>query len=199
MSIKLTRDQHCWALQPAWNEAKTLPTGSQLPWHRQILGKSWAGIPLFRGSLYPDPPLSNEFALPKADASCPRSIFLFLEHRPFSMVFISLTVTFCFLSTICLHLKKKKKKKKKIYLFYVYDFSVCMYTCMPKEGIVRWLWATTWLLGIELTTSGRAAGLVLLTTEPSFQPPSTSLSFLQSFSFLSAHFVSFSFSCSFSL
>ena len=48
---------------------------------------------------------------------------------------------------------------KKIYLFYVYECSICMYTCVPEEGIgshYRWLWATMWLLGIELMTSGRA-------------------------------------------
>jgi hypothetical protein len=41
----------------------------------------------------------------------------------------------------------------------------------PEEGIgshYRWLWATMWLLGIELRTSGKAG--VLLTTEPSLQP-----------------------------
>jgi hypothetical protein len=48
--------------------------------------------------------------------------------------------------------------KKKMY--------VCMYVCIyeytpdtPQEGIrshYRWLWATMWLLGIELMTSGRA-------------------------------------------
>jgi hypothetical protein len=50
-------------------------------------------------------------------------------------------------------------KHFKIYLFYVYDSSICMYTCVPEEGIgshYRWLWATMWLLGIELRTSGRA-------------------------------------------
>jgi len=35
----------------------------------------------------------------------------------------------------------------------------CMYACRPEEGIrsqYRWLWATMWLLGIELRTSRRA-------------------------------------------
>jgi hypothetical protein len=35
-----------------------------------------------------------------------------------------------------------------------------MYTCMSEEGPgfhYRWLWATMWLLGIELRASGRAA------------------------------------------
>jgi hypothetical protein len=38
-------------------------------------------------------------------------------------------------------------------------FLCCMYTCMPEEGTrsrYRWLWATTWLLGIEPRTSERA-------------------------------------------
>jgi hypothetical protein len=36
----------------------------------------------------------------------------------------------------------------------------CIYICLPEESIrshYRWLWATMWLLGIELRTSGRAA------------------------------------------
>jgi hypothetical protein len=35
-----------------------------------------------------------------------------------------------------------------------------VYLCTPEEGIrshYRWLWATMWLLGIELRTSGRSA------------------------------------------
>jgi len=45
-----------------------------------------------------------------------------------------------------------------IYLL-IYECFICIYTCMPEEGIrslYRWLWATVWLLGIELRTSGRA-------------------------------------------
>ena len=41
----------------------------------------------------------------------------------------------------------------------------------PEEGIrprYRWLWATMWLLGTELRTSGRAVSA--LNREPSFQP-----------------------------
>ena len=52
--------------------------------------------------------------------------------------------------------KKKKKKKKKIYLFNVYEHTVAD---TPEEGTgsnYRWSWATMWLLGIELMTSGRA-------------------------------------------
>jgi hypothetical protein len=55
-----------------------------------------------------------------------------------------------------------------IYLFYVCKYSICMYTCMPEEGIgyqYRWLW----LLGIELRISGRAESTPL-TVEPSLQP-----------------------------
>jgi hypothetical protein len=51
----------------------------------------------------------------------------------------------------------------KIYLF-IYLFILCLWahcSCLqtPEEGIrshYRWLWATMWLLGIELRTSGRA-------------------------------------------
>jgi hypothetical protein len=42
----------------------------------------------------------------------------------------------------------------------------------PEEGIrshYRWLWATMWLLGIELTWSLEEQS-VLLTAEPSLQP-----------------------------
>ena len=48
---------------------------------------------------------------------------------------------------------------KKIYLFYVYECSICMYTCVPEEGIrshYRWLWASMWLSEIELRTFQRA-------------------------------------------
>jgi hypothetical protein len=46
-------------------------------------------------------------------------------------------------------------------IFLVYECSICMYTCEPEEGIRshhRWLWATMWLLGFELRTSGRSVG-----------------------------------------
>jgi len=45
-------------------------------------------------------------------------------------------------------------------IYFMYECSICMYTCVPEEGIrshYRWLWATMWLLGIELRTSVRAA------------------------------------------
>ena len=45
-------------------------------------------------------------------------------------------------------------------LLFVFECSNWMDTCMPEEGIrsrYRWLWATIWVLGIELRTSGRAA------------------------------------------
>lgn len=54
------------------------------------------------------------------------------------------------------------------------EYSVCMYTCMPEDGIrslYRWFWATMRLLEIELRTSQQEQ-LVLLTTEV-FQPPPT--------------------------
>ena len=44
------------------------------------------------------------------------------------------------------------------YLFHVYECPICMYTYTPEEGIgshYRWLWATMWLLRIELRSSGR--------------------------------------------
>ena len=49
-------------------------------------------------------------------------------------------------------------KKKIIYLLCI-QYSVCMYACRPEESTrshYRWLWATMWLLGIELRTFGRA-------------------------------------------
>jgi hypothetical protein len=47
----------------------------------------------------------------------------------------------------------------KIYLMYMSTRSLS--SCTPEEGVrshYRWLWATMWLLGIELRTSGRAVG-----------------------------------------
>jgi len=47
----------------------------------------------------------------------------------------------------------------KIYLLYITTLLLSSDT--PEEGIrshYRWLWATMWLLGIELRTSGRAVG-----------------------------------------
>ena len=42
--------------------------------------------------------------------------------------------------------------------------SACIYACTPEEGTRshRWLWATMWLLGLELRMSGRAASAVNL-------------------------------------
>jgi hypothetical protein len=43
-------------------------------------------------------------------------------------------------------------------MMYVSECSIYIYACIPEEGIgshYRWLWATMWLLGIELRTSGR--------------------------------------------
>jgi hypothetical protein len=45
----------------------------------------------------------------------------------------------------------------KIYLFSAYEYTVAVFR-HTERGIrshYRWLWATTWLLGIELRTSGR--------------------------------------------
>jgi hypothetical protein len=50
--------------------------------------------------------------------------------------------------------------KKKIYLCYVYEGPICMYACMPEEGIkspYRWLWVTMWLVGTKLRNCGGAA------------------------------------------
>ena len=53
--------------------------------------------------------------------------------------------------------------------FYIYllciQYSVYMYACRPEEGTrshYRWLWATMWLLGIELRTFGRAGNALNL-------------------------------------
>ena len=54
----------------------------------------------------------------------------------------------------------------KIYLFNVYEHPVADTLEQGIRSNYRWLWATMWLLGIELMTSGRA---VFLTTEPSLQ------------------------------
>jgi len=45
-----------------------------------------------------------------------------------------------------------------IYLFYVceYTVSIFMHTRRGYQILFRWLWATMWLLGFELRTSGRA-------------------------------------------
>ena len=46
---------------------------------------------------------------------------------------------------------------KNIYLFVMYTI-FCVHVCRPEEGIrphYRWLWATMWLPGTELRTSGR--------------------------------------------
>jgi hypothetical protein len=54
-------------------------------------------------------------------------------------------------------LYRKTLSGKKIYLC-IYH-SACIYACMPEEGTkshYKWLWTTMWLLGIELSTSGRA-------------------------------------------
>ena len=50
-----------------------------------------------------------------------------------------------------------------LFLIFIYllciQYPVCVYACRPEEGTrpyYRWLWATMWLLGIELRTFGRA-------------------------------------------
>jgi len=46
-----------------------------------------------------------------------------------------------------------------MYYVYIIQLSACMYACRPEEGTrphYRWLWATMWLLGIEVRTPGRA-------------------------------------------
>jgi hypothetical protein len=40
------------------------------------------------------------------------------------------------------------------YLFYVYEYTVAVFR--HTRSYYRWLWATMWLLGFELRTSGRA-------------------------------------------
>ena len=50
----------------------------------------------------------------------------------------------------------------KVFYFklYLYEYTVAVFKHTGKEGIrshYRWLWATMWLLGIELRTFERAA------------------------------------------
>ena len=55
-------------------------------------------------------------------------------------------------------------------LFIMYTVFCLHVSCRPEEGTrphYRWLWATKWLLGIELRTSEEQT--VFLTFEPSFQ------------------------------
>jgi hypothetical protein len=63
------------------------------------------------------------------------------------------------------------KKKDLLYI----KCSACMYTYMPEEGTrshYRYLWATMWLMEIELRTSGRAASaLNLWAISPAPAPP----------------------------
>ena len=47
----------------------------------------------------------------------------------------------------------------KIYLFYLYEFiNVSIFGQDSIRSHYRWLWATIWLWGVELKTSGRAVG-----------------------------------------
>jgi hypothetical protein len=52
---------------------------------------------------------------------------------------------------------------KKIYLFYVCEYTVAAFRHTEKgiRSHYRWLWATMWLLGIKLRTSGRAVGALI--------------------------------------
>jgi hypothetical protein len=61
-----------------------------------------------------------------------------------------------------------------IYLFYLCQFTVTIFkhTRNPNQGFwfhYKWLWASMWLLGIELRTPRRV--VIVLTAEPSLQPP----------------------------
>jgi hypothetical protein len=50
-------------------------------------------------------------------------------------------------------------KKKDIYLYFMYVSTLSLSSSTPEEGTgshYKWLWATVWLLGIGLGTSGRA-------------------------------------------
>jgi hypothetical protein len=58
--------------------------------------------------------------------------------------------------------------KRFIYLMYVSILSLSSNISEDIGSHYRWLWATMWLLGMELRTSGEQP--VLLTTEPSLQP-----------------------------
>ena len=55
---------------------------------------------------------------------------------------------------------------KYFFIYFTYVSTLLLSSDTPDEGVgshYRWLWATKWLLGIELRTLGR----VFLTTEPS--------------------------------
>ena len=60
----------------------------------------------------------------------------------------------------------------KRFIYFMHECSICMYTWRPVEGIssqYRWLWATTWLPGIEFKTFGRTGGaLNYWTISPAF-------------------------------
>ena len=59
---------------------------------------------------------------------------------------------------------------QRIYLFYVHEYTVSVFRHTGRGHQIPWLWATMWLLGIQLKTSGRADSM-LLTTEPPLQVP----------------------------
>ena len=67
---------------------------------------------------------------------------------------------------------------KNIYLLCI-QYSVCVYVCRPEEGTrphYRWLWATMWLLEIELRTPGRAENALncwAVSSDPVFCPSLT--------------------------
>jgi hypothetical protein len=52
---------------------------------------------------------------------------------------------------------------KDLFIYFIYMSILSLSSDTPEEGVrshYRWLWATMWLLGIELRTSGRAVSVL---------------------------------------
>ena len=52
---------------------------------------------------------------------------------------------------------------KKRFIYFIYRSTLSLSSHTPEEGVrshYRWLWATMWLLGIELRTFGRAVSVL---------------------------------------
>ena len=115
-------------------------------------------LPFFSFILYPSVLNSIFPSLLGKSSAASRWLFFLAEllnqFSPDSLIFIYFIVHFFSLADISFFFLALFKK-----MIFLKKLCIECSACMPEEGTrshYRWLWATMWLPGIELRTSGRA-------------------------------------------
>ena len=160
-----------WVYAHEWrSEARGQRSWFFLPWAvgvRLSSGCQACGMHLYLWGHLIGPGVSHHTTLPSLQGRHSDDV---IQSRPFLWVILSFLSAFLFFMRLfwdtvsCVAWADSKASSFlclvfffKIYLLCIQCF-FCIYACIEEgaKSHYRWLWATMWLLGIELRTSGRA-------------------------------------------